>query len=99
MPDYRVTVTDEGDKVLQLAFNANNQHLEAIGKKKLESMDEFLSSQIEAEFGIAPEVLKATQEREAADAIRAKLEGLPITAITEISTAVDEVISKQPKTP
>lgn len=99
MPDYKITVSDEGDRVLQKALTADNAHLKSTGKSEWKGMNEFLTAQIEQEFGISAAELSATQQKEAVSAVLSKMSALPVEAIAEISVAVDAAASKYPGKP
>jgi len=87
MTEYTITISEEGDKVLQLAFDTDNAHR----PDPFETMDAFLTHQIEQEFGISPEAIEATARKQKVDAIVESLKDVPTEKLSEVATAVDVV--------
>lgn len=95
MPDYTIKISDEGDKVIQLAYETENARL----GYAYASVDEFLRAQIEREFGISPDELAAAAKQAVVDQINAKLADLPVDALTPILDAATTAASQQPPKP
>lgn len=96
MPDYTIKISDEGDKVIQLAYTTENARL---GADAYASVDDFLTAQIVKEFGISDDELAAAAKQTVVDQINAKLADLPVDALTPILDAATTAASQQPPKP
>lgn len=100
MPEYRITISDEGDKVIQLAYETENARLASAGPyPPYASVDEFLTAQIVKMFGISDDELAAADKQSVVDQINAKLADLPVDALTPILDAATTAASQQPPKP
>jgi len=97
MPEYIVTISAEGQPVIDKAFASQNATLSARGAPLHRSLDEFLTWVVQWNFGITGEQIKATVQRDAYDAVAAKLASLPVASIAEVAKAVDAELAKNPK--
>lgn len=94
MPTYTVTISNEGQPVIDKAFTAQNGTLTASNQPTLKTIDDFLTWVVEKQFGITAEEIKAMQQKQAADAIVTKISALPIETLSAIAVAVDAEIAK-----
>lgn len=82
--------------MIQLAFRTENTRL---GDAAYASVDDFLTAQIEHEFGITEEELANAAKQTVVDMINEKLAQLPVDALTPILDAATTAASQQPPKP
>lgn len=84
--DHKITLTEAGDKIVQLAFDTENTHRTDSGETPFDTVDLFLQAQIENEFGLSPAQLEAAAKKDAIDQI---IEAVKDLTAEEIAPIVD----------
>lgn len=91
---YEITILDAAVPVLEKALVAQNSTLTAQGKTTFKTIDEFLTAEIEKEFGISAEELEVLQTKETIADITAKIATLKKDSLTAIVAAVQAEVDK-----
>lgn len=91
---YEITILDAAVPVLDKAFAAQNATRLTQGKTTFKTIDEFLTAEIEKEFGISAEELEVLQTKETIADITAKIATLKKDSLTAIVAAIQAEVDK-----